>query len=295
MRGTVDLATSTEEELRRSYVRVGEHLYLNSNEKLNLRKASVEDAKLFQVVLSMGGKGVRLLHATKGVMSKHMIEIGGQPQSKQSFDLWRDKGFLNFCFLIDDSNKDKSISRFYSDGKKSGTKIRYSIEHDQLGTGGAVRKAIDSHMIEQSFILHYPDDHVVNYPNFPLDFLAVFEAAMQGGYLVVVVCVPGTVYSWGEVRNENGKVSDFVEKPFIKKDSYTGICGISSNLFPWIKGIDIADGAGKIEATLFPALARSGKMFEVILPYEFWIPVNDEPTLRRFEQVVLPNGQNPRN
>ena len=293
MHELVDLTTSTEEQLRRGYVQVGDHLYLSSNEKLSLRRVSAEDAKQFQVVLAMAGKGVRLLHATRGAMSKHMIRIVGQPLSKYTFDLWRDGGFLDFCFLIDDSSKGKSISRFYGRGKRFGTKNRYSIEHDQLGTGGAVRKAIVSHTIEKPFIMHYPDDQVVNYQNFPQDFLAVFEAAMQRGYLVVVVCVPGTIYPWGEVCDENGKVADFVEKPFIRKDSYTGICGISSSLFPLINGIDMMEGAVKIERILFPTLARRGKMFKVILPYEFWIPVNDEPTLRRFEQVVLQRGAGP--
>lgn len=281
-----DFTGSTEEELKKSCVQVGEHLYIRLKGKLDFKSGSVEEVREFPIVFPMGGEGVRLLHITGGDLSKHMIEAGGQPLSKYSFDLWRERGFSNFCFLIDDSKRGKSIVRFYGDGKRFNTRNRYSIEHTQLGSGGAVKEAILKGLIENSFIMHYPDDAIVSYEDFPIDFFKVFKAAMQGGYQIVVVCVPGVVYPWGEVCDKKGKVVDFIEKPFVKKDSYTGVCGIGSNVFPLIKNIDTTEGKAKIERILFPSVARNGKMFKILVPSEYWIPVNDAPSLRRFEQAV---------
>jgi len=281
-----DFVSSTEEELKKDCVQVGEHLYIKARERLDFKSVSVEEVKEFPVVFPMGGEGARLSHVAGDDLSKHMIMAGGQPLSKYTFDLWREQGFSNFCFLIDGSNKGKSIVRFYGDGKKFNTRNRYSIEHTPLGSGGAVKEAILNGLIENSFIMHYPDDVIVSYENFPRDFFKVFKAAMQRGYQVVVVCVPGVVYPWGEVRDKKGKVVDFVEKPFIKKDSYTGVCGIGSNAFPLIKKIDTTEGKAKIERIQFPIVARNGKMFKMLVPSEYWIPVNDAPSLRRFDLAV---------
>ncbi len=281
-----DLPISTEEELKLNYAKAGEHLYISPDEKLDLKEVDVREAQEFQVIFPMGGEGTRLLHITRDNLSKHMVEIGGQPLSKYTFDLWRKQGFSDFCFLIDDGYRGKSISQFFGQGERFGTRNRYSIEHTKLGTGGSIKEAIINGNIESPFIMHYPDDQIVAYDGFPRDFLKVIRAVMEKGYQVVVVCVPGTIYPWGEVCEENGRVVDFSEKPFIRKDSYIGVSAISRDAFPLVKALDTSKGAIKIERTLFKEVARSGRMFKVLIPYEYWFSINDDPGLRRFEQVI---------
>jgi NDP-sugar pyrophosphorylase family protein len=132
---------------------------------------------------------------------------------------------------------------------------------------------------------HFPDDLVVNYDHFARDFTRVFLAATKAGYDVVVVCVPGKLYPYGEVIDVDGEVVDFVEKPFINKDSNTGVFGVSRRTFPLIRTLDSRKEV-KIERTVFKKVAQTGRMFKVLLPTEYWIPVNDEPNLRKFMEIA---------
>jgi NDP-sugar pyrophosphorylase family protein len=215
-----------------------------------------------------------------------MIEVNGYPISKYTLDQWKKGGFNNFCFLIDDTQRGESIKKFYNDGKKFGANIRYSVEHGKLGSGGAFKLAIENGSIKNSFIYHQPDDVVFGYKNFPIDFFKIFLAALKDGYQMVDLCVPGTLYPFGEVIDENSEVKDFIEKPFVKKDTNVGVVGMSSEAFPLIKELDTNKGPVKIERTVFKTLARSGKMLKVLLPSEYWVAVNDDPSLKKFEEII---------
>lgn len=226
------------------------------------------------------------MHVTKGQISKHMINVNEQPISKFTIDLWKSNGFSNFCFLIDNTNVGKTIQDFYKNGEKFEINNLYSIEQKKIGSGGAIKEALENNTIKTSFISHQPDDLIVNYPNFADDFAKIFVAAMKNGYQIVIVCVPGTLYPYGEVVDDDGKVIDFVEKPFIQKDTSTGIVGISSDVFDLIKNLDISIGPVKIERSLYKAIAKTGKILKVLLPSEYWIPVNDEPNLNKFVEII---------
>ena len=281
----------TEELLKKTHRQVGEHLYVKTDElDTKLRPMAEEDKKKLQIVLMMGGGGTRLLHVTRGKISKHMIDVGGQPISKYTLDLWRNGGFTNFCILTDNTEMGKSIQKFYGAGAKFGTNNSYSIEKKMMGSGGAIKEAIENGTIKGPFINHYPDDLIVNYPNFAEDFAKVFLAALDAGYQTVLVCVPGTLYPYGVVIDENGKVTEFVEKPFVYKDTNTAIYGLSEETFGLFKEIDTSAGPVKIErSVVFETLTKTGKMFKVMLPSEHWIAVNDDPSLRKFESLI--NGE----
>ncbi len=264
---------------------IGEHLYVKQNFKLDISSVTKEDLLSIQILFLMGGGGKRLVHVTNDKISKHMIKINNKPLSKYTFDLWSSNGFNNFCMLIDDTYRAKSIKDYYGDGSRFGTNITYSVEYQKLGSGGGIKNAIENGAIKYSFINHFPDDQVVNYENFARDFARVFVAAIRAGYDAAIVCVPGKLYPYGEVIDKDGRVVDFVEKPFIQKDTNTGIFGISRKIFPMIEALEPRKEV-KIERTVLKEVARSGKMFKVLLPTEYWIPVNDEPNLEKFMEIA---------
>jgi NDP-sugar pyrophosphorylase family protein len=276
---------STEEQMKKSYTQVGEHLYAKTGE-LEIKSLNKKEKRELQVVMMMGGGGTRMLHRTGGKISKHMIEVGGKPISKFTVDLWKSGGFTDFCFLIDSTEIGKSIQRFYDNTLGQDVKKLYSMEERKLGSGGAIKQAIDNGIIRTSFINHFPDDQIVGYPNFAEDFAKIFVAAMKAGYHAVVVCTPGTLYPYGEVVDKDGKVVDFIEKPFIAKDSNTGVFALSKESFDLLKGLNIEAGPVKIERTVLRKLAQDGKVFKILLPSEYWIPVNDEPNFQKFEILV---------
>jgi len=278
---------NTEDDLKGKYRQVGDHLYVNEKTtELKMLPLADDERKNLQVVFLMGGGGTRLKHVTKGEISKHMINVNGQPISQFTLNLWKENGFSDFCFLIDNTSMGKSIQDFYGNGEKLGVSNSYSVEQKKMGSGGAIKEAIEKNIIKTSFISHQPDDLIVNYPNFADDFAKVFSAAIKAGYHIVMVCVPGTRYPYGEVVDDNGKVTDFVEKPFIRKDTNTGVVGVSSGVFNLIKNIDMSAGPVKIERSVYKTVAQTGKILKVILPSEYWIPVNDEPNLNKFVEII---------
>ncbi len=272
----------TENWLNHNYQKVGEHLYVDPS--VNLKIHDTNNGNV-QIVFLMGGSGTRLLHVTKDQFSKHMIGIGDHPLSRYVFDLWRNSGFKNFAFLTDNSQKGDSIKDYYGDGKKFGVQIKYSIEDKKLGSGGALKLAIEDGVISKEFVNHFPDDEIVGYENFPKDFFKITQAAKSAGFDAIVICVPGTVYPYGEVIDHDGKVVDFVEKPFINKDSNIGIFWLSENVLPMINELESGKEI-KIERTILKKIAQSGKMLKVLLPSEMWIPVNDDPNLKKFEEII---------
>lgn len=278
----------TESRLKKTYTQIGEHLYAKTDE-LDIGLLAEHERANLQVILMMGGGGTRLLHRTGGETSKHLIEVGGQPISKFTIDLWKSGGLTDFCFLIDSSEMGRSVQSFYDGIAAAGITHSYSIEPKKMGSGGAIKLALENGTIKTSFINHFPDDQIVGYPNFAEDFAKVFVAAMKTGYRAVVVCVPGTLYAYGEVIDKDGRVVDFVEKPFISKDSNTGVFALSSEAFDLIKELDTTGDPVKIERTVLRTLARQGRVFKVLLPSEYWIPVNDEPNLRKFEMLINEN------
>jgi NDP-sugar pyrophosphorylase family protein len=173
------------------------------------------------------------------------------------------------------------VTDHYKNGKKIGAKIKYSIEPTKLGSAGAIKFAIENDVIKKSFINHYPDDMIVNYPNFPTDFVKVSLAAMKAGFECVVLCVPGKNYTFGVVEDDGKKVVDFVEKPFIRKDTNTAIYALSDKTFPFFTDIEPNQDV-KIERSVLEQLAAQGKVFKVLMPTEYWIPVNDDLNLNKF-------------
>ncbi|MFH1623245.1 MAG: sugar phosphate nucleotidyltransferase [Candidatus Aenigmatarchaeota archaeon] len=277
----------TEAQLTATCTKVGGHLYMRPGaaKDLDVRPIAAADRGKLQVVFSMGGTGTRLRHITKDEYSKHLIEVAGKPISRHVIDLWRAAVFDDMCMLIDNTHRGQSIADYYKDGSALGVRIRYSVEHGKLGSGGAMKFAIDGGLITKSFISHYPDDIILNYPNFGGDFAAIVVAAFKAGYLCVILCVPGKNYPYGVVEDNDGKVVRFTEKPFIPMDTSTAIFGMSEDAFDMIRAID-AGKEIKIERTVLGQLARDGKMLKVLLPTEMWIPVNDEPNLEKFAEVA---------
>ena len=275
---------SNEKEMKEKYIQVGEHLFVKPGQELDVDDINV-DANKASVVFSMGGSGTRLSHVTRNTYSKHMIPVNWQPLSKYTYDLWRNLKFGNFNFLIDDTHKGSSISEYYGDGSKFGVKNTYSVETKKLSSGGAVKLAIQNKVINDSFVWHQPDDMIVHYDNFPMDFYKVFLAAINKGFEVVILCTPGTLYPYGEVIDENGRVVEFVEKPFISKDSSVGIWGLNKDCFDEVLKLE-SDKEVRIESTVFKKIARSGKMCKVLLPNDYWVPVNDDTGLKKFEDMI---------
>lgn len=106
-----------------------------------------------QVVVLMGGLGTRLKNFTKEC-PKSLVEVCGKPFFDYQLDLLTAWGFKKFVFLV--GYKSDMIEEHFGDGSSRGISITYSYDGEKLlGTGGAVRRALD--LLEDDFLLIYGD------------------------------------------------------------------------------------------------------------------------------------------
>ncbi|MCR5591071.1 MAG: HAD-IIIA family hydrolase [Lachnospiraceae bacterium] len=106
-----------------------------------------------QVVVLMGGLGTRLKDITKEC-PKSLVDVCGRPFFDHQLELLTAWGFRKFVFLI--GYRADMIEEHYGDGSTYGITINYSYDGEKLlGTGGAVRRAMD--LLEDDFLLMYGD------------------------------------------------------------------------------------------------------------------------------------------
>jgi MurNAc alpha-1-phosphate uridylyltransferase len=118
---------------------------------------------MLPLAILVGGFGSRLGSLTKEI-PKCLIEINGRPFVDWQLDLLVKNGFSDFVFCV--SYKSKTIQEYLGDGTERGIRIRYSMDGEtQLGTGGAIQKAIP--MLGEVFGVIYGDSYL------PINYLAV--------------------------------------------------------------------------------------------------------------------------
>jgi NDP-sugar pyrophosphorylase family protein len=101
------------------------------------------------VAVLCGGLGTRLGPLAQG-LPKPMIPVGGRPYLERVLESFAEKGLTKFVLLT--GYRAEVIEEHFQD---SGYDIRYSREHEPLGTGGALREARP--LLGDRFILTYGD------------------------------------------------------------------------------------------------------------------------------------------
>lgn len=101
-----------------------------------------------QTVILAGGRGTRLKSLTDDT-PKPMVAIQGMPFLEILLRLLKSKGLSKFLLLTGYLNN--VVSDYFDDGSKFGISIKYSIESEPLGTGGALKNA--ENLLENEFLL----------------------------------------------------------------------------------------------------------------------------------------------
>jgi NDP-sugar pyrophosphorylase family protein len=120
---------------------------------------------MLPIAILAGGFATRLGSLVERT-PKCMLEINGKPFVDRQLDLLVKNGYSDFIFCV--SHQSEIIQKHLGDGRDRGIKIRYSFDGGtQLGTGGAIRKALP--LLGSSFGVIYGDSYL------PIDYLAVEE------------------------------------------------------------------------------------------------------------------------
>jgi D-glycero-alpha-D-manno-heptose 1-phosphate guanylyltransferase len=104
-----------------------------------------------RVLILAGGFGTRLQTVVKD-RPKPMALIQGRPLLEYQIEYLSKQGFKNFTLLT--GYMSEVIREHFKNGKKFGVKIQYSHEDSPLGTGGAIRQAIETCSDQRFLVLN---------------------------------------------------------------------------------------------------------------------------------------------
>jgi len=190
------------------------------------------------------GAGTRLRPLTDTV-PKPMLPIGGEPLLAHTLRWLHGAGVaeaaLNLHYLPD------RVRDGLGDGSRWGMQLRYNVEHELLGTAGALLPFGD--FWDRTFAVVYGDLLL------DLDLDALLRFHRQRGALITVALKPtDTPHSQGMVEVEDGRVLRFVEKPQAwpadQRTANAGVYIAEPDVLGWIP----RDRASDWGQDVFPAL-----------------------------------------
>jgi D-glycero-alpha-D-manno-heptose 1-phosphate guanylyltransferase len=155
-----------------------------------------------EAIVLAGGLGTRL----RGVVDdlpKPIASVHGRPFLAFVLDQLADSGFTGA--ILATGYRHEAIRSFFGADYR-GLALRYSVELEPLGTGGAIRLACDG--------VHAGDVFVLNGDTYlELDFRAMLDAhAKSGADLTMAICQVPDVARYGTLELRDGTVRAFLEK-----------------------------------------------------------------------------------
>jgi len=155
-----------------------------------------------EAIILAGGFGTRLSHIVSDV-PKPMAPINGEPFLKYLFDYLLKDGVSHVVFAV--GYKYGAIESYFGHNYR-GIKITYSIEDVPLGTGGAIKKAINCCQEEEVFVLNGDTFFEVN-----LMAMKAYHDKRRS-QLTIAVKALSNFDRYGSVIIENSVITEFKEK-----------------------------------------------------------------------------------
>lgn len=224
-----------------------------------------------QVVILAGGLGTRLRPITEKV-PKPMVPVAGEPFLHwQLLDL-RAQGFSRVLLLV--AYLGEQVERHFGDGRALGMELSYSYEPEPLGTGGALKNALER--LDDEFILLNGDSFL----KAPLG--EMFAAFRRGDFEAMVSTydnrVPVPVIPNIKVRD--GRVIDY------KKDAGGDFKLIDSGIYVLRKSLLAARPESRFMlADLWPPLIASRRLGAFAVAERFY-DIGTLERLKEFEEKV---------
>ena len=101
-------------------------------------------------ILLVGGFGTRLMPLTKNT-PKPMLTVAGIPVTEHQIAMAKSAGINEIVLAT--SYLSEVFTPYFGDGSQWGIKIKYAVEKEPLGTGGAIRNAAQLLDSDQSVVV----------------------------------------------------------------------------------------------------------------------------------------------
>lgn len=227
-------------------------------------------------IVMAGGKSSRM-RETRGPTHKALVPVLGLSMLERNLHALRRFGFLDWWIAI--SSREPELERFVSDGaaelaRRSGATLETIVEDHPLGTIGAVGRVRE---FEGPLL-------VVNVDNLTALDLRAFVAHHEshGDALTVAVHRQTWTMPFGEVRVDDGRIVEYLEKPvhvhLISSGTY--VLGAAARA-------EAARGSPLGLPRLIEMLLQSGQRIGAYEHDAPWIDVNDADAVKRAEEMIV--------
>ncbi|EAI2045423.1 D-glycero-D-manno-heptose 1-phosphate guanosyltransferase [Campylobacter upsaliensis] len=202
-----------------------------------------------EAIILCGGLGTRLRAVVKDV-PKPMAPVGGKPFLEFIFEFLKKQGVKSVVLAV--SYKYEVIQEHFKN-EFLGIKIKYSIEQEPLGTGGAIKQALELCEGREVFVLN--GDSIFE--------ISLKKLRLKGAKICLALKKMVDFQRYGAVKvDESGEIAEFKEKSFCKEGLINGgIYLLSKDIF---EGFSFLGHFSFEEflSTNFKALKARAELFE---------------------------------
>ena len=234
-------------------------------------------------ILLVGGFGTRLMPLTKNT-PKPMLTVAGVPVTEHQLAMAKAAGITEIVLAT--SYLSEVFLPYFGDGSKWGMKIKYAVEKEPLGTGGAIRNAAKLLDTNESVVILNGDvlsshnlseqirQHEANDADVTLHLTEVEDARAFG-------CVP---------TDGDGRVSAFLEK---MENPVTNQINAGCYVFnPRVISTIPPDTVVSVERETFPELVASGAKVFGYLENAYWLDIGTPRALLKASiDIVKRSGE----
>lgn len=234
-------------------------------------------------ILLVGGFGTRLMPLTKNT-PKPMLTVAGVPVTEHQIAMAKAAGISEIVLAT--SYLSDVFIPYFGDGSKWGIKIKYAVEKEPLGTGGAIRNAAQLLDSNESVVILNGDvlsshnlgeqirQHEANDADVTLHLTEVQDARAFG-------CVP---------TDSNGRVTAFLEK---MENPVTNQINAGCYVFnPRVVSTIPLNTVVSVERETFPKLVASGAKVFGYVENAYWLDIGTPRALLKASiDIVQRNGE----
>lgn len=215
-------------------------------------------------ILLVGGFGTRLMPLTKNT-PKPMLTVAGVPVTEHQLAMAKAAGITEIVLAT--SYLSEVFIPYFGDGSKWGMKIKYAVEKEPLGTGGAIRNAAKLLDTNESIVILNGDvlsshdlseqirQHEAHDADVTLHLTQVDDARAFG-------CVP---------TDSDGRVTAFLEK---MENPVSNQINAGCYVFnPRVVSTIPLDTVVSVERETFPQLVANGAKVFGYLENAYWLDI----------------------
>jgi mannose-1-phosphate guanylyltransferase len=230
-------------------------------------------------ILLVGGFGTRLLPLTNKT-PKPMLPIANLPVTEHQLLAAKAAGITKVVLAT--AYLAETFTPYFGDGSKWGIELKYALESEPLGTGGAIRNAAElilAEISENEPIVVFNGDVLSRHDLAAQIKLHQSSSAAATLHLVNVEdarpygCVP---------FDESGRVTDFLEK---MENPITNTINAGCYVFSpqVIREIELGKVVS-VEREVFPELLKRGRVVQAFVDNSYWLDMGTPKALLKGSQ-----------